>query len=76
MLTDSLQPDRFLLTYRSVYSARIMDLPLSSFVSHFFLLAAPKVSIHGSSMACLCLKTLIICIYWTDCRDASPIVLC
>ena len=32
-----------LLAYRSTYNARIMDLPMSSFVSHFFLLTAQGV---------------------------------
>ena len=32
----SLRPETCLLAYRSMYNARIMDLPLSSFVSHFF----------------------------------------
>ena len=41
----SLQPDRCLLTYRSMYNAFFMDLPVSSFVSHSSLLTAKSVDL-------------------------------
>ena len=40
-----LRPNRCLLAYRSTYSAFFMDLPLSSFVSHSFLLTVKSIDL-------------------------------
>ena len=43
-----LHPETRLLAYHSTYNARIMDLPVSSFVCHLFLLTARGVDLlHG-----------------------------
>ena len=43
--STSLQPDRFLLAYHSMYNAFFMDLPLSFFVSHSSLLTGKGVDL-------------------------------
>ena len=52
-----------------------MDLPLSSFVFHFFLLTMQGVSLRQCNAASLWLCWLIACIFQIDCRDASLTVL-
>ena len=43
--STSLRPKRYLLVYRSMCNAFFMDLPVSSFVSHSFLLTAKGVEV-------------------------------
>ena len=64
----------YLLVYCSMYNARIMDLPLSSFVSHFLLLTAQSVNSQYHN-AWLPFSKHIFCGDWIDCRGVSDIAL-
>ena len=76
--STSLQPDTCLLTYRSIYIAFFMDLPVSSFVSHLSLLTEKGVDLVVVCDAWLPFIMKIAHIFhsgYFDCRSAFQTVL-